>query len=81
MRWKKCPKCGDLIPVCWNHHKKCGWKVPLNDGSELARKMEKALVSAIEIGRKIKRKYLEEALQIDLTKVALTLFIRESESR
>ena len=79
MRWKKCPKCGDLIPVYWNHHEKCGWRVPLNDGHELARKMEKALASAIEIGRRIRRKYPEEGLQIDLTKVALTLFIRESE--
>ena len=51
----------------------------MNDGYELARKMEKALASAIEIGRRIRRKYPEEGLQIDLTKVALTLFIRESE--
>jgi hypothetical protein len=43
--------------------------------------MEKAISDAFEIGERIKEKYPEQYHQLDLTKVALSLFIQKRRER
>ncbi|MEM5810267.1 MAG: hypothetical protein QW156_05245 [Candidatus Aenigmatarchaeota archaeon] len=39
--------------------------------------MEKAIVDSFDVLKKIKQKYPEEYVQLDPTKIALTLFIQK----
>ncbi|MFH8119676.1 MAG: hypothetical protein QXS37_02635 [Candidatus Aenigmatarchaeota archaeon] len=78
-KWKKCPNCGGHIPESWNRHEKCGWNVGEKEEvkkNELVEDMEKAIVDSFDVMKRIKQKYPEEYIQLDPTKIALTLFIQ-----
>jgi ribonuclease HI len=78
VKWKKCPKCGGSIPENWNRHEKCGWNVEKEEvkKDEYVEGMDKAIKDSIELMREWSKKYPEESKQLDLTKIALTLFIQ-----
>jgi hypothetical protein len=82
LKWKKCPKCGRRIPENWNRHDKCGWNAEeLKTGAETKRdefieEMEKSLIDSFDVIRRIKKKYPQESIQLDPTKIALTIFIQ-----
>jgi len=79
VEYKECPKCGGCIPKHWSYHEKCGWNVQKTkevEGDELVREMEKAVASSFEIQKKLNEKYPAQCLRLDLTKIAITLFIQ-----
>jgi hypothetical protein len=81
-KWKKCPKCGGSIPENWNRHNKCGWNIKESKTKEEVKKdefieeMEKSLIDSFDVLRRIKQKYPQESVQLDPTKIALTMFIQ-----
>jgi hypothetical protein len=78
-KWKICPNCGEHIPENWNRHEKCGWNVSDEEKgkkSDLFDDMEKAIIESFNVMKKVKQKYPEENIQLDPTKIALTLFIQ-----
>ncbi|MEM5805255.1 MAG: hypothetical protein QW156_03485 [Candidatus Aenigmatarchaeota archaeon] len=43
--------------------------------------MEKAIINSFDVMKRIKQKYPEEYIQLDPTKIALTLFIQNRRER
>jgi hypothetical protein len=71
---KKCPNCSEYIPEGWNRHDKCGWNCLTGD-------MEKAITDSLEIMKRIQKRYPKDCIQLNLTKIALTLFIQSRKER
>jgi hypothetical protein len=87
-KWKKCPKCGGSIPENWNRHNKCGWNVKKStnlikqtEKDTMTSELEKSIDDAVLTYRSIKQKYPEECSQLDLTKIALSLFIQRERKK
>jgi len=85
VKWKKCPNCGGHIPESWNRHEKCGWNVEKKEEKaevkpavkdKMLVDMHNAVDDAFTVWKEFKQKYPEEYSQLDLTKIALTLFIQ-----
>jgi hypothetical protein len=82
LKWKKCPKCCRRIPENWNRNDKCGWNAEeLKTGEETKRdefieEMEKSLIDGFDVIRRVKQKYPQDSIQLDPTKIALTIFIQ-----
>lgn len=81
-KWKTCPHCGGYIPENWDHHEKCGWNVKKEEVEKIEKDeflsdMETAILDAFRIGQKIRQKYPDQYKELDMTKIALTLFIQK----
>lgn len=85
LKWKKCPNCGGHIPESWDRHEKCGWnigkkeertEIELGIRDNILKDMYRALNDSFIVWKQMKDKYPEEHSQLDLTKIALTLFIQ-----
>lgn len=87
--WKVCPNCGGHIPDTWKRHEKCGWNVTSEKPAvnvantdmsiaktEMLQDMHAAINDAFAIWKGYRQENPEMQSQLDLTKIALTLFIQ-----
>ena len=79
VEYKRCPRCGDWIPKNWSYHKKCNWNVQKEvkaEREQLIQDMEKSISDAFEIRKRLRKRCQDANVHLDLTKVALSLFIQ-----
>lgn len=80
VEYKKCPKCGGWIPKHWTYHRECGWNVQEPEQAEkdeIVREMERSISDTFEIRKRLRQRYPVECSRLNLTKIALTLFIEK----